>query len=139
MFTFEKNMHIQTITLTSCLFIYTIVSTHHIWTRIFVIASFHSYTEFNYYEFDVDFDLHSYICKYIYTIYITFGLLCFITNKKHITYKTISIILITLAALQIINISEIVYYMIITITYLEIRNFIYIINKKRNNLYTLVL
>jgi hypothetical protein len=139
LFAFEKKKYIWTLVYYMALFVFSVVLTHHLWTHIFLNFALHNYSEFNYYEFDVDFDMHYYIHKYILANYITFISLFIIHRYKITSLKTIVLILILLYIMQTINILEICYYIIIIVTYYEINTILYIIHYKLNNLYKLVL
>ena len=81
--------------------------TQKIWTKIYWKMSLNNYYEYNYYEFDVHFDINEYINNYIKIIYITIIIMNIKNEKINI------IILIIMWILKMNNIIETMYIYII--------------------------
>jgi hypothetical protein len=95
--------------------------------------AFHNYQEFNYYEFDVDFDIHSYATHYMYATYIHVGILIYISKKKNKRNMLIMLMLLTFITTQYATILEIMYYACVILISSEIQILLYIFNKKLKN------
>jgi hypothetical protein len=65
--------------------------------------SLHNYNEFNFYEFDVDFDVNEYINRYITAIYVHIAILNI--KKTHI----IASVLLLVVVIGIIKLFELLY------------------------------
>jgi hypothetical protein len=109
---YRKEMHasVGTLFTETTLMCVAMLYAHYMWAYIFFNISLHNYNEFNFYEFDVDFDLHTYINKYVISIYIHM-LILNITKKQ--TLYTILTMSITVG---IINYVEIIYFVTIWLT-----------------------
>lgn len=68
------------------------IYTQEIWTYIYFSISLHNYNEFNFYEFDIDFDINDYINKYIIALYIHIAILNTIKKKLSVTILTFVVI-----------------------------------------------
>jgi hypothetical protein len=118
MYKHEQNIYIkEKINLLFILFVAALL-THSLWAKLYMNIAFHNYKEFNYYEFDVDFDIHTYITQYICATYTHFCVLLTLHNRKKIYIVLIIIALLMLVTIQFITILEIIYYAIlITVAY----------------------
>lgn len=94
-----KRKYIYNITI----IMWSIITTHTIWTQIYWQISLHNYYEYNYYEIDIMFDINNYINNYIKIIYIT---IIIIKIKKK---KELIILIISTWLLKILNNIESIY------------------------------
>lgn len=89
------------------------VYAHHMWAFMYFNISLHNYNELNFYEFDVDFDMHEYIKKLVLSLYI--HMLIMNISQRHVLFMILTLCL-TIEAVQYF---EIIYYIIIWITIIK--------------------
>ena len=86
-----------------CIIAIAVTYTQEVWAYIYFNMSLHNYNEFNFYEFDVDFDVNEYINRYITAIYVHIAILNI--KKTHI----IASVLLLVVVIGIIKLFELLY------------------------------
>jgi hypothetical protein len=105
-----------------------ITLTHRVWAHLYMNVSFRAYQEYNYYEFDVDFDIHNYVVRYACATYIHYMVIrvCSVGSRVEATEITI----ITLCAAYHISVAEAIYYIVVPKAVTELRLIVQIFGAK---------
>lgn len=133
LFIHEKRRYLMRLALGVAIMVTATVATHYMWAAMYTNIAFHNYHEFNYYEFDVDFNMHAYIARYLMATYLHVAVLV-AAIWLPLDYGTrMCSLLLLIAALICINPLELLYYTSVHWFSRECRAVAYIFNRNIRN------